>query len=65
MNYIKKKQQSKRGLTFAPCSNSTLTEAGWAWPAAQTKGVPESLSRSGLTPLDSKYLSSSVSPETK
>ena len=27
MNYIKKKQQSKRGLTFAPCSNSTLTEA--------------------------------------
>ena len=29
-NKIKKRQQSKRGHTFAPCSNSTLTASGWA-----------------------------------
>jgi len=52
-------------ITFAPCFNRTVTATSWAWPAAQTNGVPESLSKSGLTPLDSKCSSKSVSPGTK
>ena len=66
MNADKPKRNKKRTkVTLAWCSNKTFKASGWAWPAAQIRGVPASHCESTSTPLESKYFSNSTFPENK